>query len=184
VILIHKLEIDRKIATGTLSHLILENSYLLPGCDYSEDETVNHLVNDSSNFCVVLYPGRESLNLSEMTLKQKSSLVRCGRKLVVFVVDGTWASARHTMRLSSNLKHLPRVSFTNDARSKFRVRKQPKAECLATVEAIYRTIELMGESQGYDLDSRSHDNLLEVFDFIVENQINLMKQNQAYSFST
>ena len=78
------------------------------------------------------------------------------------------------MRLSQNLKDLPRISFDNDARSNFRIRKQPKSECLATVEAIHKTIELLGDSQGYNIGSRAHDNLLEVFDFIVEKQISLM----------
>lgn len=175
-ILIHKLEIERKIATGTLSHLVLQNSFLIPGCDYTDDETVNHLVNNPNNYCVVLYPGKESLNLSRLSATDKKTLVPQGKQLVIFVVDGTWASARHTMRLSDNIKNLPRVSFDNEMRSNFRIRKQPKSECLATVEAIHRTIELLGESQGYDVDSRAHDNLLEVFNFIVEKQIHFMKE--------
>lgn len=181
-ILIHRLEIERKIATGTMSHLVLKNSFLLPGCDYSEDETVNQLVNDPKNYCVVLYPGNESLNLSRLSSDDKKALVPEGKQLVVFVVDGTWASARHTMRLSQNLKNLPRISFDNDARSNFRIRKQPKSECLATVEAIHKTIELLGESQGFGLESRAHDNLLEVFDYMVENQISLMTKKSILHF--
>lgn len=176
-ILIHKLEIERKIATGTMSHLILENSFLIPGCDYSDDEVVNSLVNNPSNHCVVLYPGKDSLNLSKLSSSQKKDITPKGKQLVVFVVDGTWASARHTMRLSENLKSLPRISFNNDSRSNFRIRKQPKVECLSTIEAIHRTIELLGDSQGYQLESGKHHNLLEVFDFMVENQISLMNQN-------
>ena len=175
-ILIHKLEIERKIATGTLSHLVLKNSVLLPGCDYTEDETLNQLIDDPNNFCVVLYPGAEALNLSSLNEQEKKSFVPEGKKLVVIVIDGTWATARHTMRLSENLKDLPRISFSFSGPSNFRVRKQPRAECYATVEAIHRTLELLGDSQGYDFESRDHDNLLEVFNFIVENQINLMRE--------
>ncbi len=166
-ILIHKLEIERKIATGTMSHLILKNSYLLPGCDYTDDEVVNQLIENPENHCVVLYPGKDSLNLS--TENTKANFPK-DKRLVVFVVDGTWATARHTMRLSENLKTLPRISF--DPRpSTFRIRKQPKLECCSTVEAIHQTIELLGNSQGFDTNSREHDNLLEVFDFMVETQI-------------
>ncbi len=166
-ILIHKLEIERKIATGTMSHLILKNSFLLPGCDYSDDEEVNKLIDNPENHCVVLYPGKGSLNLSHEKVK---SCFPKEKSLVIFVVDGTWATARHTMRLSENLKNLPRITF-DPKPSTFRIRKQPKVECCSTVEAIHRTIELLGDSQGYDLESRAHDNLLEVFDYMVETQI-------------
>ncbi|MBH46912.1 MAG: DTW domain-containing protein [Halobacteriovorax sp.] len=181
-ILIHKLEIERKIATGTMSHLILENSHLIPGFDYTLDETVNNLVNNPEHFCVVMYPGRDSLNLSSLTSEQKKLIVPKGKKLVIIVVDGTWCSARHTMRLSQNIKNLPRISFSFSKPSRFRIRKQPKIECCASVEAIHRTIELLGDSQGYDPTSRKHDNLLEVFDFVVETQIAMMEDNGTKAY--
>lgn len=169
-ILIHKLEIERKIATGTMSHLILKNSYLLPGCDYTDDNIVNELVDNPENHCVVLYPGKKSLNLSKLSSEQKKSIVPNGKQLVVIVIDGTWSTARHTMRLSQNLKDLPQISFDTSP-SNFRIRKQPSIECCATVEAIHKTIDLLGDSQGFNVDSHTHDNLLEVFDYMVETQI-------------
>ena len=169
-ILIHRLEIERKIATGTMSHLILQNSYLLPGCDYSDDETLNRLINNPNNHCIVLYPGKNSLNLSRLSSEQKRAITPEGKKLVVIVIDGTWSTARHTMRLSRNLKDLPRISFDTSP-SNFRIRKQPSIECCASIEAIHKTIELLGDSQGFDLSSRAHDNLLDVFNFMVETQI-------------
>jgi DTW domain-containing protein len=166
-ILIHKLEVERKIATGNMSHLILQNSYLLPGHDYTHDETVNQLIDNPKNHCVVLYPGEESINLSKV---QTYTLCPDGKQLVVFVIDGTWATARQTMYMSTNLNRLPRISF--DSRpSNFRIRKQPKVGYCSTVEAIHQTIELLGDSQGYSTESRKHDNLLEVFDYMVETQI-------------
>lgn len=177
-ILIHKIEIERKIATGILSHLVLENSYLIPGYDYSEDETVNELVNNPSNHCIVLYPGKESINLSKLSPEEKKKMVPDGKQLVIFVIDGTWATARQTMRFSENLKKLPQVSFDLGAPSNFRIRKQPAIECISTVEAIHRTIDLLGDSQGYDIDSRAHDNLIEVFDHIVDHQIAIQNENQ------
>lgn len=176
-ILIHKLEIERKIATGTMSHLILENSYLVPGFDYTDDKVVNELIDNPKNHCVVLYPGKDSLNI-----EQKKAITPAGKQLVIFVIDGTWTSAKHTMRISQNLKDLPRISFDNSSRSNFRIRKQPKAECLATVEAIHRTIEILGDSQGFDIGTRAHDNLLEAFDFLVETQISMMKQRSKSCF--
>lgn len=170
-ILIHKVEIERKIATGRMSHLCLKNSYLIPGHDYTNDEVVNRLIDNPENHCVVLYPGKESKCLNTLTCVEKKSLVPTGKQLVVFVIDGTWRTARQTMRTSSNLHKLPQISFYNKAPSNFRVRKQPSDKCYSTVEAIHKTIDLLGDSRGFDIYSRAHDNLIEVFDFVVENQI-------------
>jgi len=41
VILIHPIEFQRRIATGRMSHLILKNSVLIRGHDYSENAQVN-----------------------------------------------------------------------------------------------------------------------------------------------
>lgn len=171
VILIHKLEIDRKIATGRLSHLILENSLLLPGHDYSEHSVVNQLLADTRYYPVVLFPGKNSTNLSLLSLEEKKLLVPEGKELLIFIIDGTWATARQTMRLSQNLAKLPRFSFNLNKPSQFRIRKQPKPEFCSTVEAIYETIELLGPSRGFDLESRKHDNLMHVFNFMVEKQL-------------
>lgn len=173
-ILIHKLEIERKIATGRMSHLCLKNSYLIPGHDYSNDDVVNSLIDNPENHCVVLYPGKGATSLNALTSVEKKSLVPTGQLLVVFVIDGTWRTARQTMRMSSNLSKLPQISFQNTVPSNFRVRKQPSDECCSTVEAIHKTIELLADSQGFDINSRVHDNLIEVFDFIVDNQISFL----------
>lgn len=175
-ILIHKLEIDRKIASGKLSHLILKNSYLIPGHDYTNDRMLNELINNKKNYCMVLYPSAESLNLSEMNAEEKKLLVPKDKKLVVIVIDGTWRTAKQTMRLSENLIKLPKISFNKVTPSNFKVRKQPSHNHYATVEAIHETVELLGDSQGYEVKSRKHDNLLEVFDYIVENQIRLKEE--------
>jgi DTW domain-containing protein YfiP len=175
-ILIHKLEIERKIATGMLSHLILKNSYLVPGHDYTNDETVNQLIDNSQNHCVVLYPGDNSIDLSRLSNEEKTKIVPSGKQLVVIVIDGTWRTAKQTMRLSKNLAVLPKISFSHGAPSNFRVRKQPSSDFYSTVEAIHNTIELLEDSQGFNTGSREHDNLLEVFDYIVDTQITLKKQ--------
>jgi DTW domain-containing protein YfiP len=172
-ILIHQIEIDRKIATGTLSHLILENSYLINGYDYSEDEVLNELIENPKNHCVILYPGTDSLNLSELSTTDKKGLVPKDKQLVIIVIDGTWRTARQSMYLSQNLIKLPKISFNNDTPSNFRIRKQPSFECCSTVEAVHKTINLLGDSQGFDVASRVHDNLLDVFDSMVDKQIYL-----------
>ncbi|MGE5086648.1 MAG: tRNA-uridine aminocarboxypropyltransferase [Bacillota bacterium] len=171
VVLIHPIEAKRRIATGRMSHLVLQKSFLICGQDYSADVQVNQILNDPQRFCVMLYPGRQSQNLTYLTEAERSELFPSDKRLTIFVIDGTWATAIKTVRQSQNLQALPRICFTPDKVSNFRVRKQPQDFCYSTIEAIHQTIELIGRSQGFDVDSRIHDRLLHVFDRMVETQI-------------
>lgn len=171
IILIHQLEIDRKIATGRLSYLILEKSELIAGHDYSHDVRVNELLKDEQYYPVVLFPGEGSVNLSLLNLDEKKSLFPHDKTLLLFVIDGTWATARQTMRMSTNLSTLPRISFDFNKSSNFRVRKQPKEGLCSTVEAIYETIEHLGPACGFNTQMRHHENLIEVFNYMVEQQL-------------
>lgn len=164
VILIHKREQQKRINTGRLAHLCLENSLLLPGYDsYDKDESVNTLLDDKAYNHVVLYPGKNSTDLETIPLETREAM----RPLNVFVIDGIWRTAKKTIENSKRLRELPRVCFTPAAQSRFRVRIQPEAAYCSTVEAIHHTIELLGPKD------RKHDNLLEVFDRMVEQQLKL-----------
>jgi DTW domain-containing protein len=176
VILIHPIEYVRRIATGRMSHLILENSFLLKGQDYSQDKKVNDIILDNNNHSVILYPGNQSTNLSLLECDQRTALFPKNKKLTIFVIDGTWATARKMVRQSKNLQNLPRICFTPSSPSNFRVRKQPAAHCVSTIEAIHQTIELIGETCGFDTKTKKHDQLLNTFDFMVEKQLDFIKK--------
>jgi DTW domain-containing protein YfiP len=172
VILIHPIEVQRRIATGRMAHLCLRRSVLLMGHDYSENVSVNEIVGDPSRHCVMLYPGRLSKNISPCSLEERHALFPKNKKLTLFVIDGTWATARKMVRLSDNLRDLPRICFTPPGPSNFRVRKQPRPECYSTIEAIHHTIDLL-QIPAPDTERRAHDSLLYVFDRMVQRQIEL-----------
>lgn len=175
VVLIHPLEARRRIATGRMSHLCLSDSLLVRGEDFSESKIVNVLVEDSSRHCVVLYPGLGSTDLSAINEVQRRDLFPEAKELVIFVIDGTWRTARKMVR-SRCLAHLPRVCFAPRTPSRFRVRKQPAPECWSTIEAIHQTIELVGPARGFSgVEQREHDNMLFVFDRMVERQLAFVK---------
>ncbi len=176
VILIHPIEFQRRIATGRMSHLILENSHFIKGQDYSNNAQVNQLIEDPSNHSLILYPGVSSVNLTSQSKSQRASLFPAGKKITIFVIDGTWATARKMVRQSQNLQNLPRICFTRSQPSTFRVRKQPAAHCVSTIEAIHETIELIGDVCGFDTKNRTHDRLLKAFDQMVEKQIEYIKK--------
>jgi DTW domain-containing protein YfiP len=178
VILIHGREAQKKIATGRMAHLCLENSELIPGYDYSENTRVNAILQDPENECVVLYPGSSSANLSEFSPSARRERFAVNKRLVIFVIDGTWITARKTMQRSANLASLPRICFVPATLSRFRVRKQPGEICFSTIEAIHQTIELLKDARG--LSGRPHDSLLRLFEAVINQQIELSSQPKLY----
>lgn len=181
VILIHPIEVRRRIATGRMAHLCLHNSHLISGEDYTHHSEVNALLGDSRYHSVILYPGEDAVNLSDLTEEERSSVRPQDRKLRVFVIDGTWATAGKMIRKSKNLSQLPRICFTPEKVSTFRVRRQPHPHCYSTIEAIHQTIDLLGSTCGFDVLGRTHDNLLRVFDQMVEKQLQFVRESYAKS---
>ncbi len=175
VILIHPIEARRRVATGRMSHLCLKNSVLLRGHDFSKHKTLNEILSDPKNHPVILHPGQPSANLSTMSQDERKAICPEGKTLTIIVIDGTWATAKKMLKHSQNLKHIPKISFTPETPSNFRVRKQPHSQCYSTIEAIHQTIELLGSSFGFNTTSRKHDGLLDVFNAMVEMQLDFIK---------
>lgn len=175
VILTHLREAQNRIGTGRLSHLNLLGSEFVVGGDYSANEKVNAILADPLHHCVILYPGADSFNLSSHSRTERRSFFPDGKKLVVFVIDGTWSTAPKILRQSANLHGLPRICFDPPAPSRFRIRKQPEAYCHSTIEAIHHTIDLFGT-----VAERRHDHLLRVFDQLVDRQIELSQRPKLY----
>ncbi len=178
VILIHPIEAKRRIATGRMSHLSLKNSHLIKGQNFTHNITANELIADSDYHSVILYPGQNSQNLTDMSVEQRHHIIPKDKKLRVFVIDGTWATARKMVRQSTNIGSLPRISFSPSTPSTFRVRKQPHVGCYSTIEAIHQTIELF-KTPEESLENKSHDNLLKVFNYMVEKQLDFIRNSNS-----
>jgi DTW domain-containing protein YfiP len=99
VILMHPDEHKRVRAnTGRLTHLCLADSELHLGIGFDEHEKVQALINDPANYPVLLYPGRDSRDLSKGELHAADL---GGRRLVVFLLDATWRKVRPMLRTST-----------------------------------------------------------------------------------
>jgi DTW domain-containing protein YfiP len=171
VILIHPIERKRKIATGRMAHLCLPNSILLVGSDFTHNQKANRLINDPKNYPLTLYPGDNAINLSEQDKKNSTpSFFPPNKTPVIFVIDGTWSTARKTMKTSKNLKQLQSICFTPTTPSQFRVRKQPNKLCYSTIEAIHKVLDLTDTSHTHK-NKKKYDVLLDVFTHMVETQI-------------
>jgi DTW domain-containing protein YfiP len=74
---------------------------------------------------VLLYPGPDAAPLVADPVR--STLV---------VVDGTWPQSRKLLRENPRLAALPRATLPVGATSTYRIRRQPRPECLSTLEAV------------------------------------------------
>src|ERR1043165_6839183 len=107
VFLMHPKEFKQeKAATGRLTHLCLPHSEIQCGVEFDRHEAVQSLLRDPQNACVLLYPGREALNLSDRSAASTATFATfqsqlAGRQLVVLLLDATWSLGRKMLRLSS-----------------------------------------------------------------------------------
>lgn len=177
VILTDPLEFRRRIASGRMAHLCLQNSFYQVGRNFSENTVVNALLNDKANHSIILYPAPGATALHTISAPERATLFPPEKRLVVFLLDGTWNTAAKMYRQSRNLSPLPKYFFTPPRASNFRIRKQPKAECVSTLEAIHHTIELLGPGRHFNLSSGEHHRLLHVFDRVVEEQLVHVKKS-------
>ncbi len=170
VFLMHPKEFKQeKAATGRLTHLCLPHSELHVGLAFDDDAAVQALIGDPENFPVLLYPGRDAINLSDDA--QAPALPdRLGRRrLLVLLLDATWSGARKMLRLSPTLQRLPRLMFTPSAPSRYVIKQQPQAGCLSTLEAVHELL-LVLERRGLDRYPDSAQ-LLEIFQRMQDFQI-------------
>lgn len=166
----------QKCGTGRLCHLVLKNSRLHVGVDFTHDSKVRALIDDPEYQSVLLFPTPQAVNLSQDGYR---TVVANKQKLQIFVVDGTWPLARKLLRLSGNLRALPTVSFTPQKPSSFQFKKQPRAECLSTLESIHLLLEL-GQQQGVEAADRNIDQLPAIFERLVQIQVKCATPNTNY----
>jgi len=137
----------QKCTTGRLTSLNLGNSEIIQGVNFDGDRRFRSLIDNPSNYPVLLYPGKDAIDVRRGDVL--SSAVG-SRKLVVFLIDGTWHCSRKIARESLRLMRLPRLMIQPEAPSRFRIKRQPHSWCLSTIEATHEFF-LALEAGGLDV---------------------------------
>ena len=88
----------------------------------------------------LLYPGRGARELA--------SLPATERPPALVVLDGTWHHARTLYRDHPVFHELPLVHFMPERPTEYRVRREPKAEYVSTVEAVATALDLLEPGLG------------------------------------
>ncbi len=165
VILMHPKEAyQMRTGTGRITKLTLKESEIIVGVDFTDNERLNALLNDEEYYPLMLYPGEDAKTAIEL------KPLNIEKKLLILVIDATWAEAKKMVRLSKNLHKLNKISFRSGYRSNFRIKKQPKEECLSTIESCYYLIKELKEAEIISKDIEPQP-LLTVFDKMVMQQI-------------
>ena len=166
VILMHPKEYKKtKNGTGHFTNLSLPNSEIHIGIDFTKNNRINELINNSENECYIIYPGKESINLNEKKIATQ-------KNIVLFLIDSTWACSKKMIRESQNLIKLPKVSFTHTKKSMFRIKEQPADYCLSTMESTLCILELLNMHNIEKIKENAFKNFLKPFHQMIEYQIN------------
>jgi len=166
IILMHPKEFQKtKNGTGHFTNLALTNSKLFIGIDFSNHTIVNSILNDKNNNCYVLYPDNNSIKLNTQNIYKEN------KKNVIFIIDSTWACSKKILRVSENLRDLPKVSFEHSKSSAFKIKTQPNEYCLSTMESTLCILELLVNQDIEKIKQDNLDSFLMPFHKMVEYQL-------------
>jgi DTW domain-containing protein YfiP len=143
VLLVHPREFMKTVGTVRMVKLSIPGSVMLRGHgkDFDSDPAVAALISNPHHHSMILFPGNDSLNLTSASRETVESKLPRGKRLVIFVIDGSWSAAKNMIRNSARLSALPKLSFEVSSHSIYEIRKQPRAHFLSTVEAVSLLIE-------------------------------------------
>ncbi len=148
---------ERMVAIGTarMTHLALAGSELRSGVNFDDDETVQHAI--AAPGTALLFPTDEpGCDAADWAAHPPRTLI---------VIDGTWHQARKVIAQNPTLLTLPRVGLRPREPGNYRIRKEPHADYLATVEAVSQTLAC------WEHDGERYEQMLRPFNFLVERQL-------------
>ena len=164
--------------TGRLASLHLKDSFLFSGIDFSQDERIDRLIEDPSNFPFVLYPGPNSTEAADVPFKD---LLGGERRALFILIDGTWRTAKKILTLSQNLHSLFRLAITPTEGSKFWIRSQPRENCVSTIESAYYLLEEL-QTQGIEDLGGKHIGLMATLGKVVEYQLRCTESHETQGY--
>ncbi len=115
------------IGTAHMARLCLPNAELHVGVRVSEMPALQRTLADRSRPIGLLYPDAAARDIIADPPAGPVTLV---------LVDGTWAHARKLVRDNPELAALPRYAFHPPAPSEYRIRKEPSADYVSTIESL------------------------------------------------
>jgi DTW domain-containing protein YfiP len=181
VFLMHRKEQRDRLGTGTgrLSHLMLKNSQLFVGQEFENMPGVQKILQDTAFFPCVLFPGTNSIDVSSTEGTHCLKNMATGKRLLVFILDGSWSCVRNIIRANPSIANLPHISFSTGRKSQFGFKRQPHETCLSTIEATHELLCLLANSQiAFSRPPGSQENLITIFEKFVAFQSTFAGENR------
>ncbi|HET6279602.1 MAG TPA: DTW domain-containing protein [Polyangia bacterium] len=153
---------ERHVAIGTarLARLGLPGAMFRRGVEFDDDPEVQAVLSgaDGGPPPYVLFPGRHAVDLAVAPPPGPITLI---------VVDGTWWQAKKLLNRNPALAALPQLRLAPASPSRYRIRREPRDECVATIEALAMAL---GALEG---DPARFATLLRPFEAMVDKQLQL-----------
>lgn len=170
IILMHPKEFKKtKNNTGRFTHLLLQNSKIFIGDDFTNHNEINEIIKNTNAF--ILYPSKDAINLSQDSL-------HVDKNITIFLIDSTWSCSTSLLRKSKNLQVLPSISFDSTKLSEYKIKEQPKDYCLSTIESTLCVLELLNEQNIENISSENLNNFLNPFHEMVKYQIECIENRE------
>jgi DTW domain-containing protein YfiP len=131
VILQHPRERDVPIGTARMASLCLPQAELHVGIRWQDSAPLARALRDPARTPILLYPGPGAHDILREPPPGPVALI---------VVDGTWSQARAVVRDNPVLQALPRYAFATPEPSQYRIRREPRAEYVSTIEALMHVL--------------------------------------------
>jgi len=131
VILQHPRERDMPIGTARMASLCLPQAELHVGVRWGDRAPLARALGDPARPPILLYPGPGARDILRDPPAGPVTLV---------VVDGTWSQAKTVVRDNPVLQALPRYAFVTPEPSQYRIRREPRAEYVSTIEALMHVL--------------------------------------------
>jgi DTW domain-containing protein len=157
---------ERYVAIGTahMASLCLVRSELHVGIDWGSSPALARTLSDPERPPILLYPGEGAVDIVASPPKGPVTLV---------VVDGTWSQTKKIVRDNPILASLPRYAFVPPNPSEYRIRREPDAASVATIEALVHALRaLEGTAPGSSgCEGDRFDRMLAPFRAMIDFQI-------------
>ncbi len=102
----------------------------------------------------LLYPSADARDLATLAEEE--------RPAHLVVIDGTWAHANRIYRDNPWLSSLPRYSLSPSEGSRYRIRSEPRLECLSTVESVVAALRcLQPDLEGTEMLDAAFDRMID-----------------------
>lgn len=139
VVLMHIREVALTTNTARTARLALPNLEIRVRGHRSERERgaddASDLLADPSVEAYFLFPSESAVEITPEWAEERRAR---GKKLLLIVPDGSWGQCSKVARRTPGLENVPHAKLPPGPPSEYRLRTEPRPECVSTFESIAR----------------------------------------------